>query len=244
MINKMRMNRLINNISNRSVFVALDHGFTYGAIEGLHNIAKKIQELTEIKPEAYIVHKGQISHLQNIDLHGSGVIIQLTASSVICSNVMNKELVCQVEEALILGADGVAFQLNIGNIYDMQQIVKLSMVVRECQQYNIPLLVMLYFSDSNESAICHGIRMCEELGVDFIKISSVSNIESLNRIVQSSQVRVLVAGGEKNENYMDFISLLSSINIDGVVIGRNIFQHEKSDEVLKYTYNRIHKINT
>ncbi len=241
MINKVRMNRLVNSTTNRSVMVALDHGFTYGSIKGLENVSQTIQKFAEIKPEAYIVHKGQLSYIQNIDLHGSGIIIQLTASSFICTNVIKKELVCEVGEALILGADGVAFQLNIGNEFDMEQVVKLSKVIRECQRYNMPLMAMLYFSNNNENTVCHGIRMCQELGVDFIKISVELDMEALDRIASSSQLRILVAGGEMNENYENFITHITDTNIDGVVIGRNIFQREKSDEILRYTYNQIHK---
>jgi fructose-bisphosphate aldolase/2-amino-3,7-dideoxy-D-threo-hept-6-ulosonate synthase len=135
----------------------------------------------------------------------------------------------------------VAFQLNIGNEFDMQQVVKLSKVTKECQRYNLPLLVMLYFSKNDETTVCNGIRMCEELGVDFIKISAGSDVEALDRIAKSSQVKILVAGGEKNDNYEDFIARIADTSIDGVVIGRNIFQRENNNEILQYTYNQIHK---
>jgi fructose-bisphosphate aldolase/2-amino-3,7-dideoxy-D-threo-hept-6-ulosonate synthase len=221
--------------------VAMDHGFTYGPIKGLENVPQAIQRLADIKPEAYIVHKGQIPYIQNIDVYGAGIIIQLTANSSICTNMNNKELVCEVEEALILGADGVAFQLNIENEFDIQQIVRLSKVTKECQRYNMPLLVMLYFAYNDEVTVCHGIRMCEELGVDFIKISAGFDTETLDRITKSSQVKILVAGGEKNVNYEDFIARIADTSINGVVIGRNIFQRENGNEILQYTYNQIHR---
>lgn len=243
MENKLRMNRLVNHETNRSVIVALDHGFTYGPLSGLENVSETIQTLADLKPEAYVIHKGQITYIQNINLQGAGVIIQLTASSAICSNVVNKELVCEVEEALILGADGVAFQLNIGNEYDMQQVVRLGRVVRDCKHYNMPLLVMLYFTKNDVSTIWHGIRMCDELGVDFVKIPPVLSMESIDKIAKASHVRILMAGGEKSTSYKEYISWLSKSEADGVVIGRNIFQDENMKELLSYTYHTIHKMS-
>ena len=77
-----------------------------------------------------------------------------------------------------------------------------SRVVRDCNRWGMPLLVMIYPRGKGVDPIApatvgHCVRVAEELGADLIKTNYTGDPASWKRIVSACSVPVVIAGGEK-----------------------------------------------
>jgi len=107
-------------------------------------------------------------------------------------------------------------------------------VARECKEWGIPLLVMIYprGKDIKNGYDVDLIKQCArvgmELGADMVKTSYTGDIDSFREVTRGAIIPVLIAGGPKMGSDRDLLQMVSdSIEAGGrgVSIGRNIFQH-------------------
>ena len=56
----IRIERIINRNTNRSVIVPMDHGFSMGQIEGLLDMTKVISDVSDGGANAIVLHKGLV----------------------------------------------------------------------------------------------------------------------------------------------------------------------------------------
>jgi fructose-bisphosphate aldolase/2-amino-3,7-dideoxy-D-threo-hept-6-ulosonate synthase len=107
-----------------------------------------------------------------------------------------------VEEAIALGADAVSIHINLGAPNESKMLEDAAVVVKECNRWGMPLLVMIYprgkgIDPNSPKTIGHCVRVAEELGADLIKTNYPGDPVSFAKIVKACSVPVLIAGGEK-----------------------------------------------
>ena len=77
-------------------------------------------------------------------------------------------MICTVEEAARLGADGVSIHVNLGSDYETNMLRDLGKVSRECEEWGMPLLAMMYVRGKNIKTDFQNIkfaaRVAGELG--------------------------------------------------------------------------------
>ncbi len=56
----IRMSRIFNQKSGRSVVVALDHGIALGAVSGLENLQERLEQVLAAQPEGVLLNTGAI----------------------------------------------------------------------------------------------------------------------------------------------------------------------------------------
>lgn len=224
----IRLNRLFLN--GKMLCVPLDHGITNGPIANLAQFKSLSSDIIDNNATSIIVHKGMIRFLPNI--RHTGLIIHLSASTQYYNEV-NKVVVCDVEEALKYGADAVSMHINVGNQFEQQMIRDFSAISAQCSFYNIPLLAMVYVRDNNNMSInsidriSHAVRIVTELGADIIKIPTPDNLDLLHQIVETTDIPIIVAGGERMNNDNELIVKTKTVmaeGIAGISFGRNIFE--------------------
>jgi len=224
----------------KAVIVPMDHGVTEGPIKGLTNMEEIIRKVEE-NATAIVLHKGILKTLKRKPK--CGIIMHLSASTTLAPDPNAKVQIAEVEEAIRLGADAVSVHVNIGGSDgEPDMLGVLGRVAGECERFQIPLLAMMYPRGRNvrnpldPKFVAHVARVGAELGADLVKTLYTGSIETFKQVVEGCPVPVVIAGGPKCENDIEVLEMVRGA-IDagsiGVSIGRNVFQHEKPEAMLK-----------
>jgi len=230
----IRMERIMNRETGRTVIVPMDHGVTVGPIDGLIDMKHTINQVASGGANAIVIHKGLVEGGHRRRGRDVGLIIHLSASTALSPFPNAKTLVCTVEEAIKLGADAVSVHINIGNGSEKEMLSDLGQVTRTAQEWGMPLLAMMYprgekiKDEYDVKVIKHVARLGAELGADLIKVSYTGSVESFREVVLGCPVPVVIAGGPKMSSDRDILEMVKGAvqaGGAGVSIGRNIFQH-------------------
>lgn len=148
-----------------------------------------------------------------------------------------KVQVCSINQAIDVGATGVAVQIDFSlpEVSLNQQLRSVSSFVGKAHNANLPTLFMVAPHDTSVDRdslvrLFQSIRFCIELGADLIKakcnvLSLYSDsFSELSDLVKDSPP-VLLAGGEANNNIVPAVSAARKLGFSGYCIGRNIFQN-------------------
>ena len=231
---QIRIERIIERNTSKTVIVPMDHGVSSGPIYGIADMRDAIDRVVRGGANAIVEHKGMVGAGHRRSGKDVGLIIHLSASTSLSPYPNTKTLVCTVEEALSLGADAVSIHVNIGDDMERQMLNDFGTVSRRAQEWGMPLLAMIYprgekiANEYDPKALKHAARLGAELGADIVKISYSGSVESFQEVVASCPVPVVIAGGEKMESDRQILEIVRGA-MDaggaGVSIGRNVFQH-------------------
>lgn len=246
---KIRLERIINRKTKRTVIAPMDHGVTIGPISGIVNISKTINNIRNGGANAVLMHKGIVD--QGHRGYGSdiGLIIHLSASTSLSPDPNNKVLVTSVEKAIQLGADAVSAHINIGSKTEAKMLQELGEVAETCSQWGIPLLAMMYprgekIKDENDvEMVKHAARVGSELGVDIVKTNYTGDPGSFEEVVEGAIVPVVIAGGPKIDTNRELLEMVKdSIEVGGagVAFGRNLFQAKNPEKITKAISEVVH----
>ncbi len=235
MVGKLiRIERIMNRETGRTVIVPMDHGVTVGPIEGLIDMKTTVNQVASGGANAIVIHKGLVEGGHRRRGKDVGLIIHLSGSTSLSPFPNAKTLVCTVEEAVKLGADALSIHVNIGNGTEREMLADLGWVAREARDWGMPLLAMMYprgekiQDEYDPTVIAHVARLGAELGADIIKVSYTGSVETFRKVVAGCPVPVVIAGGPKMSSDRDILEMVKgSIEAGGagVSIGRNVFQH-------------------
>ncbi|RJR38424.1 MAG: fructose-bisphosphate aldolase [Deltaproteobacteria bacterium] len=230
----IRMERILNRETGRTVIVPMDHGVTVGPIDGLIDMKTTVNQVATGGANAIVIHKGLVEGGHRRRGKDVGLIIHLSGSTALSPYPNAKTLVCTVEEAIKLGSDAVSIHVNIGDDMEREMLADLGRVARECREWGLPLLTMMYprgekiKDEYDTGVIMHVARLGAELGADIVKVSYTGSVESFRRVVRGCPVPVVIAGGPKMSSDRDILEMVKGAieaGGAGVSIGRNVFQH-------------------
>ncbi|UCF00315.1 MAG: class I fructose-bisphosphate aldolase family protein [Planctomycetota bacterium] len=247
---KIRLERIINRNSGKTVIIPMDHGVTVGPVEGLTDMRDAVSKVVAGGANAILMHKGMVRAGHRGAGRDVGLIIHLSAGTSISPDPNAKELVCTVEEAIKLGADAVSVHINLGAETDNEMLRQLGQVSERCQEWQMPLVAMMYTrgpkikNEFNVEYVKHAARVGAELGADIVKVPYTGSVESFTEVVQGCPVPVVIAGGPKMNSDKDIFEMVEGAlkaGADGVSIGRNAFQHEKPDKIVAALCKMVHE---
>ena len=136
---KIRLERIIDRNSGKTVIIPMDHGVTVGPVEGLADMRTTVSKVVAGGANAILMHKGIVRTGHRGAGKDVGLIIHLSGGTSISPDPNAKELVCTVEEAIKLGADAVSVHINLGAETDKEMLAQLGYVVTigsyECSGY-------------------------------------------------------------------------------------------------------------
>jgi len=231
---QIRMERIVERNTGKTVIVPMDHGVSSGPISGIVDIRDAIDKVVRGGANAIVEHKGMVGAGHRKSGRDVGLIIHLSGSTSLSPYPNTKTMVCTVEEALRLGADAVSIHVNIGDDMERRMLSDLGMVSYQAREWGMPLLAMIYprgekiANEYDPDVLKHAARLGAELGADLVKISYSGSTESFREVVAGCPVPVVIAGGEKMESDKEILEVVKGA-MDaggaGVSIGRNIFQH-------------------
>ncbi len=247
---QIRLERLIDRTSGRSVVVPVDHGVTVGPIAGIENMCDMVDFVAEGGVDAVLGHQGLALHGHRQYGKDVGLILHLSGSTVWGPDPNAKVLVNTVERAVKTGADAISVHVNIGSREESQMLQDLGKISARAADWGMPLLAMVYTRGpeiDNEHSVVHvkhAARIAAELGADIVKVSYTGDPDSFAEVVAGCPIPVLIAGGEKIDTDQDILSMVEGAikaGAAGVSIGRNIFQHGRPQAMLKAISAIVHR---
>ena len=232
---QIRLKRIADKKTGRFIIVPMDHGVSFGPIEGIFSMGDTVGKMVAGGATALIMHKGMVdSGLQKCGGE-VGLILHLSASTQEGPDPDEKVLVTTVERALRCGADAVSVHVNVGADAEAGMLRDLGKISDSCHEWHVPLLAMLFprgpkINDPfNLDVVKHASRLGAELGADIIKTNYTGSEESFREVTKGCPVPVVVAGGPKMESDREVLVMVEGAmraGAAGVAIGRNIFQHD------------------
>jgi len=250
MIGKLiRLERILDRNSHRTVIVPMDHGVTLGPIPGLQDMKTSVNKVVEGGANAIIIHKGIVANGHRGRGKDIGLIVHLSGSTSMSPDPSAKVPVCTVEEAIRLGADAVSIHINLGAPTDDTMLAHLADVARRCADWGMPLLAMMYprgakiTSEFDVKFVKHAARVAAELGADVVKVNYTGSPQTFEEVVDGCLIPVVIAGGEKMETDEQVLQMVEGAlraGAAGVSIGRNAFQHEDPQRMVQAISMIVH----
>ena len=247
---KIRLERIIDRNSGKTVIIPMDHGVTVGPIAGLEDMRETISKVVAGGANAILMHKGIVGAGHRGAGRDVGLIIHLSGGTSLSPDPNAKELVCTVEEAIKLGADAVSIHINLGAETDKEMLGQLGFVSERCLEWQMPLVAMMYTRGSkikNEFDVAyvkHAARVGAELGADIVKVPYTGSVETFKQVVQGCPVPVVIAGGAKmgsDEEIFKMVEGALEAGAAGLSIGRNAFQHKNPERMVAALCKMVHE---
>lgn len=249
----IRLERILDRKTHRTVIVPMDHGISVGPIEGIIDLPAAVDKVAEGGANAVLGHVGLPLHGHRGYGRDVGLIIHLSASSTLGPDPNHKVLVTRVEDAVRIGADAVSIHVNVGAEDEAEMLHDLGRVARTCDHWGIPLIAMMYprgpkvKSEHGVEYVKLAARIGSELGADIVKTNYTGSPETFRDVVRGCSVPVVVAGGPKVDTEMDLLRMVHEavgVGAAGVAIGRNIFQAENPTLLVKKLCAIVHRGDT
>ncbi|MFQ6094640.1 MAG: 2-amino-3,7-dideoxy-D-threo-hept-6-ulosonate synthase [Candidatus Bathyarchaeia archaeon] len=247
---RIRIDRVMNRNTRKTVIIPMDHGITMGPIKGLYDMKTAVNRVAEGGANAVLLHKGIIRAGYRGYGRDIGLIMHLSGSTKLGPDPNAKVQVADVMEAIKLGADAVSVHINVGSKTEQEQLKFLGQISRVCEDWGMPLLAMMYprgekiKNEYDVEVVKHAARIGAELGADIIKTNYTGTEETFREVVRGCPVPVVMAGGPKTETNEEFCQMVyDSIKAGGagVAAGRNVFQHENPTKMVRVLCGIVHE---
>lgn len=246
---QIRLERIMDRNTHRTIIVPMDHGVTSGPIDGLVDMEKSVNAVAEGGANAVLGHLGLALHGHRGKGRDIGLILHLSASTSLAPDPNRKVLVNSVTNALKMGADGVSMHINIGAETEAGMLSDLGCVAVECLEWGMPLLAMMYPRGGkviDEHLVDHvrlAARVAAELGADIVKTVYTGDPDSFRQVTRGCPVPVVVAGGSKTDDraMLELIEGAMVGGAAGISIGRNAFQHPSPTRFIRAAALIVHE---
>jgi fructose-bisphosphate aldolase, class I len=189
----------------RALIVAMDHARTHGAIEGLEDPGAVIEASVDGGADAVMTTFGVVKRYHEQLAGRIPTIIRLDGGPSLYREdwlaYTEWSLLHSVEDALLLGADGVVLMAFVGIPVELETYRAVARVAGECLRANLPLVVEALPCPGERipdpkapDAMASAARIGFEHGADFVKSYYT---EDFRKVTDNCPVPVLIAGGPR-----------------------------------------------
>lgn len=261
---KFRFNRLFGQ--GKCLDVAIDHGVCNepSFLNGLEDMPKVVEALVSAGPDAIQMNYGQADLLQGVEGKNKPALVMRIDMGNPYNSQRHRSMwaLLQNETEPLVGAlkmDAACVVVNLFMLPDepdlfRQCVANISRVRADCDKYGMPLmiepLVMLpnserggYMVDGDTEKIVTLTRLAREMGADIVKADPTTQAEDFHKVVEAARCPVLVRGGGKEDlrAVFDKSAALMGQGAQGMVYGRNIYQHANPAAVVRGLMALIHE---
>ena len=255
---KTRMDRLFNRHGDgRAVCVAADHGYMSDVTENVVRLRQITQAVIGGGVDGILLSPGQALRLAPLFQGQDGPALVVRADwmnmpRLGSTNVTNAapqhrllhQKVLTAEQALALGATAITIYLFVGydDEVEAKGIESCARFASECRKVGLPCIMEPLAYGGNVTGtnivdlLTMGARMCVELGADALKIPYTGDVDSFARLVQVSQVPVLVLGGARSPSDQDALELFAEgleAGCHGCLMGRNVTKSPNPEQLIR-----------
>ena len=241
---RTRLNRIFSHPSGRILSVAVDHLINYPIAlpRGLRTMGDTLEQIVAGQPHAITMNKGIATRFME---PYAGRVPFIVQSMALRPEWPEFAWTAHVEEVVAMGADAIAVAMFLKGESEIKFINHLAKVVREAEQYGLPVIPHIYTLSSGDekSSVTHdsedifyAVRMGLEQGADVIKVPYTGDEASFRDIVAVTPVPVVAAGGPKCETLEEAAAMMSAIartGASGATVGRNVWEFPDIPRAIK-----------
>lgn len=242
--------------NSRSVIFAMDHGVELGpsvfATDDSLDSKKILSKVVEAGFDAVMITRGVARSTCDVWRNKLGLIVKISGKSELRPRAEQalQSPIGSVKDAISLGAEGVAITVYWGSKYEDEMMRKFTMTAEICERFGMPILQLAYpmvetGNNSDPDTVCYAARLALETGADAIKTYFTGNRESFARVVKSAGgVPVLLSGGQMSKRPISFLKDVENVmaaGASGVVVGRNVFQHQAPVAMGRAVIKMVHE---
>ncbi|MEM0065289.1 MAG: aldolase [Metallosphaera sp.] len=252
--------RLKRLFSRGKVFVvALDHGLVMGPLKGIENVVSVVKKIGNY-PDALQMTPAMLRVVEeNFYSRNSPMLIARLDTANVWRDARKYDqgyysMVYEVKEAVRAGADAVVTYLVVGygddriEGYNLEQLAKAR---REAEDYGLPFIIEPLFvrkeiSDSvkDTTAVKYVSRLASEIGPDLLKVDYSGDKNGFASVVEASFSPILIRGGPKTSNDLDFLKMLRDAmdsGASGITVGRNLWQSQDPNLMAQAISKVVHE---
>jgi putative autoinducer-2 (AI-2) aldolase len=238
---KNRLGRIFNKDSGKTVMFAVDHGYFQGPTTGLERLDLAVPPLLA-DADALMATRGAIR--TSIDpAMSKPIVLRASGGPSILRELSDEIVAVTLEDAIRINASALAVQIFIGSENETQSIQNLTKLVDEGLRYGIPVMGVIAVGKEMVRDARYfrlACRIGAELGAQVIKVYYTE--EEFETVVSSCPVPLVVAGGKKLPELEALLTAQKSIaeGAAGVDMGRNIFQSNSPESMIKAVRSVVH----
>ncbi len=242
---KRRLKRLFRGPEGRCLLVPLDHGPWLGPVEGIVQPKAVVKELLAGGANALLVSPGFARAVEPVLDPATAVVLRVSLAMGLAPDATQETPVATVDTALRMDADAVAVSIFFGRGGETATMRYLGELTERCSRFGMPVLAEMMPPQEDAydgKAVAHAARIGFELGADIVKTNYCGNVEGFRRVVASSPVPILTAGGPRkgagNDSTLQLVREVTEAGAAGVAIGRRVWQSEDPEALVR----QIHTI--
>lgn len=162
------------------------------------------------------------------------LILKLNGKTKLYKGEAYSPQICEVEEALKLGASAVGYTIYAGSQFESEMFKEFGKVVREAHKNKIPAIAWVYprgkdiENDTTKEIVAYAARVALELGADIAKIKYSGSLENFKWAVEcAGNTKIVLSGGPKVSDE-EFLGVVKNVILSGgigVAVGRNVWQN-------------------
>lgn len=244
---KNRLSRIIKPEDNRTLMLAVDHGYFLGPIEGLENPSQTIVPLLPYA-DSLMLTRGVLRRCIPPESDIPIVLRMSGATSIERDNLPDEGLTVSFDDAVRLNATAITLSIFVGTDLERQTLMALSELVDLGEEYGIPVLAVTavgrQLGKKDARYLSLACRIAAEQGAHFVKTYFCDDFE---KVTSSCFVPIVIAGGKKLESEMDVFRMTHdalSMGACGVDMGRNIFQNPYPEAMIRSIRSIVHEGKT
>ena len=229
---EIRLRRLFGH-DGRTMTVALDQAVPRGVAPRLAAMADTYACIEKGAPDAVTVTKGIAGHLFGGNPNPVPWILKASMFSVEFHPTYDATI-ATVEDAIRLGADGIAVGISAGSSNQARMLEMLNSVVEKAHEWGLPVVCHAYPSgemwgerQGSTESVLYASRAAAELGTDIVKTWYTGSADEFRTVVEGTPAIVVAAGGAPASSPRDVLEQAAAVieaGGHGVTAGRNVWQ--------------------
>ena len=254
----LRLRRFLRK--GRAVVVPMDHGLVAGPVPGIEDPVGLIKRIALSDADAVLLTPGLLEQVAG-ELGQLAVILRIDGGTSAQKGGPMRQFT-SVAHAVEMGADAVIVNATIFGEHEGAELLKLGQVAEEARRWGMPLVAEMLsarmmanhldFTGKGAAVLPENVaddilvasRIGAEMGADIIKTRYSGDQESFRDIVTSTGRPVMVAGGPLRDAslraLLEMVDQCLSAGAEGVIFGRNVWQHPEPESVLAALAAMVH----
>lgn len=238
---KNRLSRIFKPKSGRTLMLAIDHGYFQGPTSGLERIDQTIVPISPYS-DALMLTRGALRSMVPPTYEGP-IVMRASGGPSILKELSDEEIAINIEDALRMNVSALAVQVFIGGEHETRSVNNMTRLVDMGYRYGIPVMAVTAVGKNmvrDAKYFRLACRICAELGAQLVKTYYVA--EDFETIVSSCPVPIVMAGGKKLPELDALTMAYNAVQegAAGVDMGRNIFQSDAPEAMIKTVSEVVH----
>jgi len=230
----LRLRRVLDPPSRRSVLLSFTAALELGAVPGLTDLPAMLAALAARGPlTGAVFHAGVLPNLlERCPEARCGMIVDVFGGTWLSSRPDRREQICSLEHAVRVGADAVLATIGLGSPDESRQLRLCGQIARDCADWGLPLIVRIDTTETDAkrqfsaTLAGHGARLAYELGADMVVVNFAESGDLFAEALRGVDIPVLIGGGphmENDEGLLDSVARALGAGASGITLGASLF---------------------